>query len=671
MKKALSILLIVAAVFGFYGGAVNIKDVLACKDYWEVEGEKSTENLNKLEDGINQLKENEQAYLDGLDKVAQGEQDLAKGEADYAAGQKELAAGEADYAAAPAKLAAGEKDLAAGYAAYNDGLQSLADGKESLKSLQKLINGLNDIYDGYTNKNKGWKPGYDKLKAGRETMLTPGIASKTENIQKLIGMTLDENTAINVANAVNDIYNDYSKNELLYSDYNEDLAVIGPAMAEAKTTFNTTKGSVDNLVKGINAYGAAAIASNGNIIKMLLTKFSAPQGYDGYVDSIAEAVKSGETPDSTEVGIIKGFLQNVQNTLNGYDSVVNSADVAALIAGINNPVDDKTQPGFSASYAALNAGQTELANGIQTALSGMLGNADMKAELSKYASQIGGMAVIENLASEKSVLKGCDFPTFARYMDKIAPLIKNVILPKLGQTLAEGNKTVSAGEKALAAATQQLAAGEKELAKGYADYKAAPGKLAAGRAQLAAGAAKLAQGRLDLADGKAQLAQYEDGEQQVRDGLATLFATEANGGLESIASRLNNDDNFDNEDGHLMLDRGLTGVQEGRNYSNDSSVVITKELTTRAIGTGAGLGAALLALIGAILCFAKKYKGAGVFAALTAICGVAGIAVAKSAGTEFSGIAGSPLSATPYIAFAVLAGLGVIAAIANFAAKKA
>ena len=55
MRKGLSVLLIAAALFGFYGGAVNLNDVLACKDYWEVKGEETTADMNKLEDGVNQL----------------------------------------------------------------------------------------------------------------------------------------------------------------------------------------------------------------------------------------------------------------------------------------------------------------------------------------------------------------------------------------------------------------------------------------------------------------------------------------------------------------------------------------------------------------------------------------------------------------------------------------
>ncbi|MCQ2567509.1 MAG: hypothetical protein MJ127_03790 [Mogibacterium sp.] len=229
---------------------------------------------------------------------------------------------------------------------------------------------------------------------------------------------------------------------------------------------------------------------------------------------------------------------------------------------------------------------------------------------------------------------------------------------------------VTAGEKKLAAGRKKIAAGEKELAAGYADYEAAPGKLADGRKQLADGLKELISGRQTLADGKAKLAEYEDGEQQVRDGLATLFNTEPNGGLKSIADRIGGDGNFDDPNGHLKLTEGLKGVNEGRNYSADSGVLITKEVLTRGIGTACGLAAALFALLAAILCFAKKHKGAGVFAVLTGLCGVAGIAVTKSAGTEFSGLAGSLLSPVPYIAFAILAVVALAAAFANFGAKK-
>ena len=100
MKKVLSILLIVAAALGFYGGAVSINDVLDCKAYWEDVDVESSESLNMLSDGLDQLSENTEAYLDGVVQVAEGEKELAAGEKEFAAGQKTLADGKKQYAAA-------------------------------------------------------------------------------------------------------------------------------------------------------------------------------------------------------------------------------------------------------------------------------------------------------------------------------------------------------------------------------------------------------------------------------------------------------------------------------------------------------------------------------------------------------------------------------------------
>ena len=263
----------------------------------------------------------------------------------------------------------------------------------------------------------------------------------------------------------------------------------------------------------------------------------------------------------------------------------------------------------------------------------------------------------------KDMASSSKLEDFYQDMNKIESGFKKV-LPALKNKSSDGAKTLKAGKR-------QVAAGQKELNKGYADYKAAPAKLAAGRAQLAEGLQKLMDGRKELAAGKDKLAEYEDGEQQVRDGLATLMGTEPNGGLESILDRRSGDDDFDNGDKHLDLDEGLDAVDVGRGYQADSGELITKEITNRAIGTAAGLGAAALAVLAAILSFLKKNKGAGVLAILSAAAGGAGIAAGTSAGMEFSSIAGSAVGATPWIAFGILAGVAAVHAIAHFASKEA
>ena len=180
MKKGLSVLLIAAAIFGFYGSAVNLNDILACKDYWEEAGEKSTADMNKLEDGLNQLKENEQAYLDGQEQLAEGEQTLADGEAQYAKGLS-------DYKAAPAKLRAGEKQL--------------AEGKSDYANLKKLIAGLNEVRRHGTRVTSThdtyWHDGFShkvsdaviaKMLAGEKTNDSPGL----EQARKVITGTLEK-----------------------------------------------------------------------------------------------------------------------------------------------------------------------------------------------------------------------------------------------------------------------------------------------------------------------------------------------------------------------------------------------------------------------------------------------------------------------------------------------
>ena len=161
MKKGLSVLLIAAALFGFYGGAANIQDVLAAKQYWENKSEQTTADLNKLEDGLKTLDENKQAYLDGLVKVKEGEEALVKGEQDLAYGEATLAQGEADYAAAPGKLADARRQIAAGENKLANGYADLAKGKKAnraaLRNVRAKIADVEKAYSPWLNK-------FDKLR---------------------------------------------------------------------------------------------------------------------------------------------------------------------------------------------------------------------------------------------------------------------------------------------------------------------------------------------------------------------------------------------------------------------------------------------------------------------------------------------------------------------------
>ena len=158
--------------------------------------------------------------------------------------------------------------------------------------------------------------------------------------------------------------------------------------------------------------------------------------------------------------------------------------------------------------------------------------------------------------------------------------------------------------------------------------------------------------------------------QQVRDGLATLTGTEADLSLKSILDRLNGDDDFDNGDNHLDIDEGLAAVEVGRGYQAEDGDLITAEIMSRAVGTGALLGAGALAVLAAILSFLKKNKAAGVFAVLAAAAGAFGAFYGTQAGTYFSSIAGSTVGATGWVAAGILGAVALVHAIAHFTAGK-
>lgn len=861
MKKGLSVLLIAAALFGFYGGAVNINDVLACKDYWEEAGEKSTADMNKLEDGLNQLKDNEQAYLDGLKQVADGEVALAEGEAALEEGRATLAQGEADYAAAPGKLAdarkqiakgekdlaAGEKTLAAGYKAYEQGKadfaaapaklaagrnaiaageSELATGREAVGGIDQLISGLSTAKSGYLEQ---WQPGFEK-KLSKEQLDAymagqskdgPGLRQARDVVAGTLQKKAEDIGLIETISGTKDLTKDildaYDEGKGTYAKFDKAVTNADPlfdamdtakatlegfsalakekaedpklAMLEAGLTGDTpvpvaegqtvpvSKLNVTQLNNVVESLGAkkaqteetkAGLEAKKAQLEQLDPATPIDESGKTAGEDLAE-VKAGITQCEEGIKTIDASVTNLNALINGRaqvaaeigafyngakdklglvgklnadlaktlnevipklianDPEMANEDYAAAIATLkealgtlSTALDGKVKDittnkaalegsftSWDSGYKQLVAGQKKIADtegrALPFAFKTMLTNPTIRTVLNDKAPAL--IPALTLYSTDKLVKEDLeDFDSDMNTLTASGSVIDKAIAVLRGikaeavKKIAQGEKDLAAGRQELAngeadyaaapaklaAAKKQLAQGEKDLAagrakladgkqqyaQGLADYEAAPAKLADGRAQLEEGLKALMEGRATLEDGKAKLAEYEDGEQQVRDGLATLMSTKPDGGLKSILDRRNGDDDFDNGDNHLELDEGLEAVTVGRGYQADSGVLITKEITGRAIGTAAGLGAGALAVLAAILSFLKKNKGAGISALLSAAAGGAGVAVGTGAGMEFSSIAGSLVGATPWIAFGVLGGVALVHAIAHLASGK-
>ena len=699
MKKALSVLLVAAAIFGFYGSAVSVNDILACKDYWEEAGEKSTADMNKLEDGLNQLKDNEQAYLDGQDQLAEGEKALADGEAQYEAGLK-------SYEEAPAKLAAGEKALAEGEKSYSQ-LKTLINGlkkaqKHGVKKTKKHDEFWHDGYTFDTYKDNG-KAG---LKPGRKYIVQTikGMPTEVATIEALAGL---ESGTIAGWLPANGSYEKFDKGaqkgsktlgavESTLAGFIKDAGSLCSAattvysaisgiseggdppsdgqLSTLKSAAETLSGSkysgINNLLNqltaekmsamgtsysevlaNVKAGAVASLVSGGNQYAQLAKseKTAAAEAYAagdmvGYQEHAAKAQNYGDAASGyyTKAGTLAGALVQlmasdgeVVTTLKGYDATLTKVvdTLNAWHDGYNTLVDGKAQ-------------LASTSEGIPYAFKNMVTNPTIKKAIKKYDPKL--MSILKKYKGSR-----LNNDEFGDEFDKDLVYLSKKVIPRALNVLKHVKSS----------AQDQLADGRAQLAQGRADYAAAPGKLADAEQQLA-------DGRKQLEDGKAQLAQYEDGEQQVRDGLATLVGTEPDLDLESIVDRLNGDTDFDNGDEHLDIDEGLAAVDVGRGYQADDGVLITKEIMARAVGTAGLLAAGVLAVIAAILSFLKKNKGAGVFAILAAAAGAFGAFYGSQAGTYFSSIAGSTVGATGWIAAGILGGVALVHAIVHFAAPK-
>lgn len=774
MKKGISILLIAAAVFGFYGGAVNLNDIFACKFYWEEKDNQSMADLNKLEDGLYQLRDSEEDYLDGIDQVADGEEELLDAEAEVADGEKKLAQGERDLISGRATLAKGEAafaaapaQLAAGKAQLDQGRKVLESSRRALTDLDKLINGLAQVKQNFEGQ---WDPGFSGT-----SQSSPGLKMARMAITQAVN-TDDNKASISLIEKISGINGliDGIKNSDTYADFDEADKALSKAFGQAdkilskvsdmakqyaadtdqteslkaglksdasvpvngdKTapvssmTLAQTKQAIEELDKQADLLHVRKTDLSEGLEKLkqipeeLRDETEAVNPVTGEKSTAAEAIRSVETAlqqindglsqlsaSITKLTQLAGGREKLQQTaadISGQygDMLMAASALDENLSQLSQLIDalatqDMTNQSFSESYESLQMGLKLLASvlddkiiqikenkknfdawdngyqqlagaqaaiadtgaGVPYVFSLMLSNSTIRKEINKRSPKLAAALTLYS----GSKLSKDDLDDFDTDMKTVCGIIGKS-LPLLRGIKAAGQKQVNAG-------ADKLAAGEEAYRKGLAEYRAGAGKLAAGRAaladglrqlmrgrnQLADGRAQLIDGRAMLADGKALLAEYEEGEADIRDGLATLMATEANGGLESILDRRSGDADFDNGDTHLDIEEGFEAVAAGREYHSASDELITTEITRRAAATAAGIGACVIALISAIFALLKKRRSAGILAILSAAAGGVSTAMGLTTGTEFSAIAGSTAGIMPYVAFAAVAAAAII-----------
>lgn len=683
MKKGLSVLLIAAALFGFYGGAVNVQDVLAAKDYWEKKSEQTTADLNKLEDGLKTLDENKETYLDGLDKIAEGEQTLAEGEANYEA--------------APAKLADARKKIAAGEAKLAKGYKDLAKGKKDLKEAMANRAALRNVRKKIEDVEKAYSPWLNNF-----NRLTKSIVDNPEKPSK--GVLYDAGATAVGLGSVNDAFDTVEQTGEQGKATVEGMARAGIRDKIAKQITENQDATYDQLDDDQKAAVDAKItddkiqdAINGNDdLKAAYDSANGAIELAGYLkdtysgdllakkESIEESIGNIKTAEYQATALRKSSLnsdasdaESLLDTILNDDKVSgNKETLGALIAGLNmakglaGSAKDSTSE-YNSNYDELKPNATmgsKIGKAVAAAAKAILSNTDIAAKLTgaqketlkpfMSSSSITGLPNVELLYGTMTLGQDKKDDGKNSLLDSLRT-ISGAAASGVGlynEGISDGEDELEAGKAKLAKGERDLADGKAQYAQGLKDYEEAPQKLADGRKELAAG--------------KEKLAEYEDGEQQVRDGLATLMESQRYADLETILERRNGDDNFDAADKSLDIPDGLNAVGTGREYQSATGEIITAELGGRILGSGLELGAAAIAVLAAVLSLLKKFKGAAVSAVAAAAMGVSGIIAANNAGMEMSTIAGSNMGATPVLAAGILAAVAAVFSVVHFTANK-
>ena len=131
--RIFSLLLASACVFCLIFTIQDVKNILACKAYWEEQGTEASESFVLLENGILQLKDNEQAYEEGVEAYQEGLEEYEEGEKALQAGGAKLAEGQAQYDDGAERLAEGHRQYEEGLAQLEAAKAQLEQGKKDLE----------------------------------------------------------------------------------------------------------------------------------------------------------------------------------------------------------------------------------------------------------------------------------------------------------------------------------------------------------------------------------------------------------------------------------------------------------------------------------------------------------------------------------------------------------
>ena len=282
VRKGFSILLILVSILGLLAAGLGVKDTLAIKTFMEGSagggdegGMSAEESLKMLEDGINQINENENVYFDGVKQLEDGEAKLADGEAQLADGKAQLAQGYKDYADGKKQLAdgaaqlrKGEADLAAGKKQLADNTQAYKEGKALLAKIEPIMPYV-DQYIAFRDGHLKELPGFETAQEWFVAVVRP-VAAK-------VGLTLPKDVK-DFPKYIQDMVADGKAQLKMYEDGQKQVAAGEKQLAKGYKDYAAGKKQLADGAKTLSD-GEAQLADG---------KAQLAQGYADYDDGLKQ-----------------------------------------------------------------------------------------------------------------------------------------------------------------------------------------------------------------------------------------------------------------------------------------------------------------------------------------------------------------------------------------------
>lgn len=537
-----------------------------------------TAGATKIDDSVLQLHDGAAQLLAGLLQLRDGAAKLSTGLNDTAApGAAELAAGlNGKLAPGAAKLATGLGDAGAGASRLSAGLNKLAPGAAKLDAglngsagpgASQLSAGLNDKL----------APGAARLSAGLNGQLAPGAAQVAAGASSLDAGLAQVNA--NAPALLDGLMQVGSGLDLVDAGLATLYAGIGtlPAQAQGlhdgiaqlRTATSTLAAGVDQIRIGVS--GAVTSASNlsagsvtlGNQLSTgigALTSLRAGMNpaYLAQYDAVLAQLSAGVPvlTDTANPATIAGGAAALSQGLAG--AATNLTKVQCGLSSASLPgVCDATKPGVLEGLAGVDAGVTQLVDGVVASVQGAVGDVD---DTSTDGTLRGGVHSLQ--AGTNRLNAG-------------------------GATLASGLTALGAGASTLSTGSRALSAGLDDAATGSQELSAGVSSAAVGSRTLSEGLAPALSGIRDLSTG---LNEAAAGSRRLSDGLAPAVpgSKELSAGVAKAAagSQRLSDGLGDAADGSTQLSDGLDDAAEGAPKLVDGTQQLSDEGTSQVVVSG-------------------------------------------------------------------------------------